>query len=128
MPLTYMMDEGTRIVRLVGAGTADIAHCDEVSRALARDLATRTGWAIVCDCRELTWMPWPDEIRQLAAILSERRAAYGPLAVVLTRPARFGMARMLATLVEPFGVTMRPFWHAEDAEAWCAARMSDSRE
>lgn len=120
MSLSYQIDEGTHTIRVVGEGTFDVTHCEEFARAVAAELASRPGWPIVADCRELVWIPWPSEVRQVAMVLGELRSAYtGPVAIVLSRPVVFGLARMLATLVEPFGVRMMPFWEPLQAETWC---------
>lgn len=128
MSLTYRIDEGTRSIRVVGEGTFDVAQCERVARAIAVELGERPGWPIVCDCRDQTWVPWPKEIRQVAAVLGELRARFtGPLALVLGKPALFGMARMLSTLVEPFGLRMMAFWNLEDAESWAVLESSKPR-
>lgn len=120
MPVTYRIDEDERVVRVLAEGAADVAHVADVARTLAADLAPRPGWPLLCDCRQLSWLAWPNEIRQIASILFEFRSVLtGPIAVVLARPAAFGMTRMLSTLIEPFGIHMMPFWDGSAAERWC---------
>jgi hypothetical protein len=119
--LTYSIDDAAHTLRVRGEGMLDVAHCDAVTRAVAAELSSRPGWPILADVRELTWVPWPNEVRQVAMVIMEMRAAYtGPIAIVVARPVVFGLARMLSTLVEPVGVRMMPFWSVEDAASWCA--------
>lgn len=128
MPLTYQLDEGARTVVVVGEGTADVAQCEVVARALAADLETRRGWPILCDFRALTWVPWPAEVRYLATMMGELRAFLtGPIAVIIEKPATFGMARMLAILIEPFGLRMMPFRSLDEGTAWIAGERSTPR-
>lgn len=120
VPITYVVDDRTKWVFVRGEGQADVAHCEVVARALAADLHDRPGWPILCDFRELAWVPWPHEVRQLSQTLNELRDAFtGPLAVVVEKPAVFGMARMLSTLVEPFGIRMMAFRELDEAVSWC---------
>jgi hypothetical protein len=128
MPFIYEIDEKAGVLRVEGRGDADLAGAEELLRAVAADLRSRPGWPILCDVRELTWVPWPNEIRKMASLLYEVRSVItGPVGVVTERPALFGMARMLSMLVEPVGVRMAVFRLTEDAESWCAETIGAGR-
>lgn len=119
MPISYHVDHTSRLVRSTVAGDCTVEEMVQTIRAAAAE-AGRPGYHIVSDHREIGE---PATRPQLEAVVGTLQVlqmvfAYARWAVVVSKPASYGMMRVLMVLGERVPITVRIFWDLEDAERW----------
>jgi hypothetical protein len=75
--------------------------------------------------RLVSWIPTTEDVRHIlsqATTLSAVHGRRGPVAVVATLPAVFGMARMSASLGDRAGHLVEVFYELAQAERWLDER------
>ncbi|MCI0566674.1 MAG: hypothetical protein L0Z52_00610 [Acidobacteria bacterium] len=79
----------------------------------------RPGYGMIVDTRNLDYVPSLEDARRLAELFRELKSTVeGGIAVVVEGTARYGVAQMIATLLENRGVRMAAFKDSAAAEAW----------
>ena len=126
MPITHELDRERRLVRAVVRGdfTADdmLRTVSDAARA-----AGEPGWNVLSDHREIGEPATREQLEQLVGHLAvQRRWFHGSRwAVVVARPASYGMMRMLQVLAERVPMTVRVFVDADRAERWALGATDD---
>jgi hypothetical protein len=118
MPCDYLVDHSRRRIVLT---PRDPVSVTDVVAAVERQATDGTwAWATLIDSRLRTSAPTAAAIRQLLArvrALSDVQGPRGPVAMVASMPAMYGMARMYATLGESV-TNMQVFGDLAEAEQW----------
>ena len=127
MPISYRIDRPVRLIRSTVEGdftAAEMLAC--VSEAVHE--AGERGYQIVSDHRLIGEPATRDQVELLVEHLTDLRRFVRDArwAVVVSKPASFGMMRMFAVLAERVPLTVRVFTDAEEAEQW--ARTGDVEE
>jgi hypothetical protein len=80
-------------------------------------------FSFLLDCRPATLAPSIANVRGVVDFLTRNAALVGRgrWAVVVERPAGFGMARMAATLADAEGLRLAAFQNVEEARRWLMA-------
>lgn len=119
MPISYQLDRDARLVRATVQGdfTAhDILAC--VSGAAAD--AEEPGWNVLSDHREIGEPATRGQVELLVEQLAALRRFFGGArwGVIVSKPASFGMMRMLGAMAERVPMDIHVFRDAEHAEWW----------
>jgi hypothetical protein len=116
MSVEYVLDRVRARLTIVGQ---DSIGEPEVVKWLGRQ-AVDGAWAYstLVDLRLVVWNPTTEEIRRILhriVTLSVTHGPRGPVAVVATQPALFGMAHMYAALSDQ---AVEAFYDFAEAERW----------
>jgi hypothetical protein len=117
VPVRFERDDARRLVRVTL--DADVTPAD-----LAAGLPVRLGdgtwtYATLVDARALPLVS-SDEVRVIASRLATMTAEHGergPVAVIVSRPVQYGIARMFSLIAEPTLQLSNVFYSFEQAEA-----------
>ena len=108
-------------VRVLGSGLSHYEETAEAIRDLAADPRYLRGYGVILDARDLDYVPSLEDAKRYAELFRGLRSSFqGGIAVVVEGTARYGVAQMIATLLENRGVTMAAFRDPAAAEAWLA--------
>jgi hypothetical protein len=127
MPVTYSIDKAQGIIRTKCAGFVTLKQVVDHFRMLEQDPDCSSCLDVLLDLSETSSLP---ESVQLKAVSDEigrirTRVQFGACAIVATRDALFGMARVFEVFAaERFRAT-QVFRVYEDAEAWLASQRND---
>jgi hypothetical protein len=126
MPYTYVLNVVRHRLTMTFTGPLIM---EELMASMGRQVADGC-WAhaVLCDARALHGAPEAAEVRLLVdhqQSLSRVHGPRGPVAVVTSEPAQFGMSRMFGALIDvpggpPFGV----FTTIEAADRWLDEQQS----
>jgi hypothetical protein len=119
MPVTYEIDATRNLIRTTCFGHVRLqdvmAHFDE----LQRDPNRPDRLDVLLDLRD---MDAPPEAPQLQAVADRvslvEGLVFGACAIVASREAMFGMARMFEALARPYFAALRTFRDVQAAEEW----------
>ena len=119
MPISYRLDRPARLIRSTVEGdfsAAEMLSC--VSEAVHE--AGEPGFNIVSDHRLIGEPATRDQVELLVDHLTtlQRFVRGSRWAVIVAKPASFGMMRMFAVLAERVPLQVRVFMDAAEAEAW----------
>jgi hypothetical protein len=119
MPISYRLDRPARLIRSTVEGdftAAEMLSC--VGTAVHE--AGEPGFNIVSDHRLIGEPATRDQVELLVEHLTDLRRYVRDCrwAVIVSKPASFGMMRMFAVLAERVPLTVRVFTDAAEAEAW----------
>jgi len=121
MPYQIHFEPWAERVRVLGSGRSHYEETEEAIRGLATDPRHLPGYGVLVDTRGLDYVPSLEEARRYAELFKELKSAFaGGIAVVVEGTARYGVAQMIATLLELRGVKMAAFREIAAAEAWLA--------
>lgn len=130
MPISYRIDRPARLIRSTVEGTwtaAEMLSC--VGTAVHE--AGEPGFNIISDHRLIGEPATREQVELLVDHLTDLRRYVRDArwAVIVAKPASFGMMRMFSVLAERVPLTVRVFMDAAEAEAWartgeeCAAHV-----
>jgi hypothetical protein len=122
MPFSYVIDKTQGRTVVTGEGDTSFDEVRELTNRLVNDPAYEPTAPMLVDCRNLTYLATYDEAlryRDLIAGLKEQFR--GPIAVVVTGLARYGVTRIVSTLLDLAGVNLFAFQTLEAAERWLEA-------
>ena len=119
MPISYRVDRPARLIRSTVEGdfsAAEMLSC--VSEAVHE--AGEPGFNIVSDHRLIGEPATRDQVELLVDHLTtlQRFVRGSRWAVIVSKPASFGMMRMFAVLAERVPLQVRVFMDAAEGEAW----------
>jgi hypothetical protein len=126
VPITYELDREHRLVRATVRGDFTADEMLGCVTGAARE-AGEPGWNILSDHREIGEPATREQLEQLVGHLAVlRRYFHGSRwAVVVARPASYGMMRMLQVLAERVPMTVRVFVDAARGERWALGAPDD---
>jgi hypothetical protein len=122
MPVEYVLDHARRRLTIVGRDPVGESDVVEWLGRQAADGAWACGTLV--DLRLVAWNPTTEEIRRILrriVTLSVMHGPRGPVAVVATQPALFGMAHMYSALSEQ---AVEAFYELSEAEHWLDAQQA----
>jgi hypothetical protein len=119
VPITYTLDREARLVRAAVRG--DFTADDMLACVSAAALdAGEAGYNVVSDHREIGEPATRSQVVTLVEHLATLRRYFAGArwAVIVSKPASFGMMRMLGTMAERVPMEVHVFKDAEQAERW----------
>lgn len=122
MPYEVRIDAPARRVHVRGYGASSFGEALRSIEALIADPAFEPTFSILFDGRELEYLASYEDALQFRDTFQRLKASFrGPLAVVVQGTARYGVSRMIASLLDLVGVRMEAFLSLPEAETWLAA-------
>lgn len=119
MPFDFQVDEARKLCTVRGRGPFDFKESSDILTTIARDSRFLPGYHVHLDLREMEFVPVADESWKLALILrSLRKSLTGKIAVSVSTPLHYGLARVIAMYAAVGGIRMRPFLRQDDALEW----------
>jgi hypothetical protein len=123
MPISYVIDEDRRVIRMRGWGRMTNEEMVDCIGRLRADSRVKPGMPTLSDMREVTDMAIDIEgITATSQIMADSRDARGParIAIVVKNMPDAMMAKLLSRVSEPSNplTEIRPFESYEEAEAW----------
>jgi hypothetical protein len=125
MPIEYVLDRARQ--RLTIVGRDPIGEPDVVEWLERQAVDGAWAYGALVDLRLVAWNPTTEEIRRIlrwVVTLSVLRGPRGPVAVVATQPALFGMAHMYAALSDQIAGRVEAFYKLAEAERWLAEQLA----
>jgi hypothetical protein len=122
MPFSYAIDsaQGRTVVR--GEGASSYEEIRAFIERLIQDPAYVATAPILVDCRGLEYLAsYDDALRYRDLLVGLRDHFRGPIAVVVTGTARYGVTRIVSTLLDLAGVNLFAFQTLDAAERWLEA-------
>jgi hypothetical protein len=123
MLIEYVLDHARQRLSIIARDPAGVA---EVLDWLARQAADGAwAYASLDDLRPITLNPTTADVQRIldqVTTLSATHGRRGPVAVVATDPALFGMARVYAALSDMAAGEIGVFYEIARAEQWLAER------
>ena len=119
MPITYHVDRDARLIRATVWGDVTLEEMLDCVTSAAAETGG-PGYAILSDHREVGEPITRTQVERLVEQLEALRASFAGArwAVIVSKPASFGMMRMLSVLAEGIPMTVRVFVDAGRAERW----------
>ena len=120
MPLTLRVDHAARVAFVDVAGALVTEEMIATIDNVVRQLDGRTGYGVLSDHRAVAAPITPAQVAQLLAHLSASGSALigAKWAVVVSKPASYGMMRLLSARAEELPVHVQAFWDHDEALAW----------
>jgi hypothetical protein len=119
VPITYVLDRDAHLVHATVRGDFTV---DEMLSSVtgAATAAGEAGYNVVSDHREIGEPITRVQLEQLVDHLAALRSYFAGArwAVVVSKPASFGMMRMFEVLAERVPMTVRVFVDADRAQRW----------
>jgi hypothetical protein len=125
MPYQIRFEPWAERVRVLGSGPSDYEETAAAIRGLAADPRYPRGYGVIVDTRDLDYVPSLEDANCYAELFRELKSTFGGgIAVVVEGMARYGVAQMIATLLENRGIRMAAFKDPVAAESWLAQSQS----
>ncbi|GJQ19965.1 MAG: hypothetical protein HBSIN02_03200 [Bacteroidia bacterium] len=122
MPFDVQVDADHARCTVRGYGSFDFKQAVDALLAVTRDSRYAPGMALHFDVRKMEFVPTPDESWKLALTLrSLRKTLTGKIAVVVSAPLHYGVARVISTYAAVGGIRMKPFLKEQEAIDWLTA-------
>jgi hypothetical protein len=124
MPIFHVVDSEREILFVTRSGSILTQDEEAARRQREADPRIVPGMAVLVDCRAVEPPDSPQVVRYLADNI-ERLAARlrcGPVAVVVSGDAEYGMARMYQSLTDPVHPQTLVFRDYDQALRWLRAR------
>lgn len=119
-PLSYTIDRARRLVTILYHRQPTFADWAATMRAILADPRFEPGFRFLSDRRTVPEPPTAAYIRQVSAFLIDHAAQLrnSRLAMVVSNPATYGMARMSEPKIEPAGLEAASFFDLPAALHW----------
>ncbi|MEP0821403.1 MAG: hypothetical protein HRF44_01010 [Ignavibacterium sp.] len=122
MPFDVQVDADHARCTVRGYGQFDFKQAADALIAVTRDSRFVPGMALHLDVRKMEFVPTPDESWKLALTLrSLRKTLTGKVAVSVSAPLHYGVARVISTYAAVGGIRMKPFLQEHEAIEWLTA-------
>lgn len=110
---------GTDLILVTGSGDGSVSESGEVLAALEAQTLVPAPRGVLFDLRALDYVPSSEEARHIAATYGAFAARHALRMAYLAPPgAQYGVARMVQTLSESYGVAAGVFTTQDAALAW----------
>jgi hypothetical protein len=119
MPFSLHVDERTRILHVRAIGRVYDADVANLRDRLNHEDAFVTGWPILCDCSAIAGVSISSSLIESLAKISRTR--HNLVAIIASRAAAFGLARMYQILSDPEYERIQVFAKTSEAKAWLNA-------
>lgn len=119
----YTIDADERLIRTQCSGFLTLDEVAEHFRELAADPACPNYLDVLLDLRAVESLPHKGELQAVTVQLGRVRSKvrFGHCAIVVERPALFGMLRMFEVMAQDYFTAIRVFRAVPEAEAWLAS-------
>ena len=122
MAFSYVIDKTLGRTLVTGEGTTSYDEIAALVDRLIHDPDYEPTAPLLADCRTLDYLATYDEALRYRDLLAGLKDNFrGPIAVVVTGTARFGVTRIVSTLLDLAGVNLFAFQSLEAAERWLEA-------
>lgn len=122
MPFSYVVDPDRRRTVVTGGGESSYDEVRAFVERLVADPAYDPAGALLVDCRTLEYLAsYEDALRYRDLLVGLKAKFRGPIAVVVAGTARYGVTRIVASLLDLAGVHMSAFQSLDAAERWLEA-------
>ena len=122
MAFSYVIDQKLGRTTVTGEGDSNYDEVADVVRRLVSDPDYDPTSPMLVDCRTLTYLATYEEALRYRDLLAGLKDKFrGPIAVVVTGTARYGVTRIVSTLLDLAGVNLFAFQTLDAAERWLEA-------
>jgi hypothetical protein len=122
MPFSYVIDQAHGRTIVTGTGESSYDEIRDLVDRLIHDPDYEPTAPMLVDCRTLEYLAsYEDALRYRDLLAGLKERFRGPIAVVVTGTARYGVTRIVSTLLDLAGVNLFAFQTIEAAERWLEA-------
>ncbi len=120
MPITHRIDRTSGIVYVDVRGSPTTAEMRGAINRVVTDPEGVPGYGILSDHRGIDTPATTNQVQALLTHLTGLKSSFGSIrwAIVVKKPASFGMMRMLAVLAEQVPAQIEVFRDVEAAKKW----------
>ena len=120
MPITFRIDKKSGIVFTTMEGTVSISEIIDGLQELMTHPDFSPGLNGLVDMRNSTVNSTPEEVKRIAELMTSHREEIGisRSAVVVSKDAIFGMARMFQVFAEKSSIKTQLFRDIDEARQW----------
>ncbi len=118
----YEIDPVTKRTLVTGEGASSYEEIKAFIERMIADPNYDPAAPILADCRKLEYLASYDDALRYRDLLAGLKDKFrGPIAVVVTGTARYGVTRIVSTLLDLAGVNLFAFQTLDAAERWLEA-------
>jgi hypothetical protein len=122
MPYEVTIDAPARRVLVRGYGPSSFDEALRSIETLIADPVFEPTFSILFDGRDMEYLASYEDALSFRDTFQRLKEKFrGPIAVVVQGTARYGVSRMIASLLDLVGVKMEAFLSLPEAETWLAA-------
>lgn len=119
MPYDVTIDAAARRVHVRAFGPSSYEEAKESIDQLVVDPAFEPTFSMLFDGRELEYLASYEDALRFRDLFQRMKDKFrGPMAIVVQGTARYGVSRMIASLLDLVGVKMEAFLSLPEAETW----------
>ena len=119
MPYDVTIDAAARRVHVRAFGPSSYDEAKDSIDRLVVDPAFEPTFSLLFDGREMEYLAsYEDALRFRDLFQLMKDKFRGPMAIVVQGTARYGVSRMIASLLDLVGVKMEAFLSLPEAETW----------
>ena len=119
MPYDVSIDAAARRVHVRAYGPSSFDEAKASIDQLVADPAFQPTFSILFDGREMEYLASYEDALQFRDLFQKMKEMFrGPMAIVVQGTARYGVSRMIASLLDLVGVRMEAFLSLPEAETW----------
>ena len=125
MPSEYRVDEATGILHIRRWGELTVAVDDEARQRRRIDPGIPAQAPVLLDCREVSPPDTVEGVKHLAhqASVLSKELDCGPIAIIVSGAAQYGMARMYMALTDASQPDTSVFRDYDEGLEWLKSRM-----
>jgi hypothetical protein len=119
MPYDVTIDAAARRVHVRAFGPSSYDEAKESIDRLVVDPAFEPTFSLLFDGREMEYLASYEDALRFRDLFQQMKDKFrGPMAIVVQGTARYGVSRMIASLLDLVGVKMEAFLSLPEAETW----------
>ena len=119
MPYDVTIDAAARRVHVRAFGPSSYDEAKDSIDRLVVDPAFEPTFSLLFDGREMEYLASYEDALRFRDLFQRMKEKFrGPMAIVVQGTARYGVSRMIASLLDLVGVKMEAFLSLPEAETW----------
>ena len=119
MPYDVTIDAAARRVHVRAFGPSSYDEAKDSIDRLVVDPAFEPTFSLLFDGREMEYLASYEDALKFRDLFQRMKDKFrGPMAIVVQGTARYGVSRMIASLLDLVGVKMEAFLSLPEAETW----------
>ena len=119
MPYDVTIDAAARRVHVRAFGPSSYDEAKDSIDRLVDDPAFEPTFSLLFDGREMEYLASYEDALRFRDLFQRMKEKFrGPMAIVVQGTARYGVSRMIASLLDLVGVKMEAFLSLPEAETW----------
>jgi hypothetical protein len=119
MPYDVTIDAAARRVHVRAFGPSSYDEAKDSIDRLVVDPAFEPTFSLLFDGREMEYLASYEDALRFRDLFQRMKDKFrGPMAIVVQGTARYGVSRMIASLLDLVGVKMEAFLSLPEAETW----------